>query len=560
MRNKSPQGSSPAAQPDAIFAGAASVFHGLPRRQLIGVIIGVMAGLLLASLDQTIVSTALPRIVSDLGGLDHLPWVATAYMLTSTAGIPIWGKLSDLYGRRGFFIFGMVVFIGGSALCGAAQNMAWLIVCRGIQGIGGGMMFSLSFAIISDLFPPAQRAKWQGVFGSVFAIASAIGPFAGGILTDSLSWHWVFYVNLPIGFVALAVFSRTMPHKPRRAAQTYIDYTGVACLLASIVPLLLALSLGGRTYAWSSPQTVSMLVVSGVMAVAFVINEARAKDPLLPLTLFKSSIYTVSVVSVFFTGIAMFGALVFVPLLVQGVVGTSATRSGVVLTPMSVSITVGAMLSGQFIGRSGRYRAQAVLGPVLMLIGCVLMTQVDEHATNGTVIRNMTLVGFGLGMTFPVFLIAVQNAFPHSVLGVVTSSVQFFRNIGGTVGVAILGAILNARLDSRLIANTPAAVTERIPAAELAAITKPESLVNANALAGIQGRFDRLGADGPALYDSFITGLKASLAESIAFVFAISIAFVALSAVIGLFLKELKLRASYSEPAQEAAPSNGKPK
>jgi EmrB/QacA subfamily drug resistance transporter len=554
--NATSQSSSPARQPDSTFAGAASVFQGLSRKRLIGVIAGVMAGLLLASLDQTIISTALPRIVSDLGGLDHLPWVATAYMLTSTAGIPIWGKLSDLYGRRGFFILGMVIFIGGSALCGAAQNMAWLIVCRGIQGIGGGMMFSLAFAIVSDLFPPAQRAKWQGVFGSVFAIASAIGPFAGGILTDNLSWHWVFYVNLPLGFIALAIFMRTMPHKPRSTAKTYIDYSGVAFLLASIVPLLLALSLGGRTYPWGAPQTVVMLALSGVMAVAFIINELRAKDPLLPLTLFKSSIYTVSMISVFFTGIAMFGGIVFVPLLVQGVVGTSATRSGIVLTPMSVSITVGAMLSGQMIGRTGRYRAQAVFGPVLMLVGGIFMTQIDETTTNGVVIRNMTLMGFGLGMTFPVFLIAVQNAFPHSVLGVVTSSVQFSRNIGGTVGVAILGAILNARLDSRLIANTPAEVTQRIPAAELASLTKPESLVNPSALEALEGRFDRLGADGPVLYDSFINGLKASLAESVAFVFAISIAFVALSAVTGLFLKELKLRSSYSEPSEETAPGH----
>ncbi len=548
------------AQAESPFAGAASVFHGLPRKQLIGVIVGVMCGLLLASLDQTIISTALPRIVSDLGGIDHLPWVATAYMLTSTAGIPIWGKLSDIYGRRGFFIIGMVIFIVGSALCGAAQNMAWLIVCRGIQGIGGGMMFSLSFAIISDLFPPAQRAKWQGVFGSVFAIASAIGPFAGGLLTDKLSWHWVFYVNLPLGFLALAVFTRTMPRMPRRTTQTYIDYSGVACLLSSIVPLLLALSLGGRTYAWSSPQIVVMLAVSGVMAIAFIINELRAKDPLLPLSLFKSSIYTISMISVFLTGIAMFGALVFVPLFVQGVIGTSATRSGVVLTPMSVSITVGAMLSGQIIGRTGRYRAQAVVGPILMLVGGIFMTQIDETATNGVIIRNMTLMGFGLGMTFPVFLIAVQNAFPHSVLGVVTSSVQFSRNIGGTVGVAILGAILNARLDHLLITNTPAEVTQRIPAAELAVLTKAESLVNPSALASVQDRFDRLGPDGPALYDSFTVGLKASLAESIAFVFIISTVFVALSAISGLFLKELKLRSSYSEPAAETAPLRRRPK
>ncbi len=558
MSDTTPHSASPSAPANTTFAGAAAVFQGLPRKQLIGVIVGVVCGLLLASLDQTIISTALPRIVSDLGGIDQLPWVATAYMLTSTAGIPIWGKLSDIYGRRGFFIIGMVIFIVGSALCGAAQNMAWLIVCRGIQGIGGGMMFSLAFAIVSDLFPPAQRAKWQGVFGSVFAIASAIGPFAGGILTDNLSWHWVFYVNLPLGFLALAIFMRTMPHMPRRTKQTYIDYSGVACLLASIMPLLLALSLGGRTYAWSSPQIVVMLVVSGVMAIAFILNELRAKDPLLPLTLFKSSIYTVSMISVFLTGIAMFGALVFVPLFVQGVVGTSATRSGVVLTPMSVSITVGAMLSGQIIGRTGRYRAQAVAGPILMLIGGIFMTQIDESATNGVVIRNMTLMGFGLGMTFPIFLIAVQNAFPHSVLGVVTSSVQFSRNIGGTVGVAILGAVLNTRLDHLLIANTPAEVTQRIPAAELASLTKAESLVNPSALASVQARFDRLGPDGPALYDSFTVGLKASLAESIAFVFIISTVFVALSAISGLFLKELKLRSSYSEPAAETAPDHSR--
>ncbi len=549
--NRAPPTSGPAGHPDGPPNGLAALQQ-LQGLKLYGTIGGVLLGMLLAALDQTIVSTALPRIVSDLGGLDKLAWVVTAYMLTSTAGVPIWGKLSDIFGRRWFYIAGMVIFMAGSALTGAAQNMEQLIAYRGLQGIGGGMMFGLSFAIVSDLFPPRERGKWQGLFGAVFAMASIVGPLAGGTLTDHASWRWAFFVNLPIGFLALAIIWPSMPSVRPSRARPIIDWLGVAALLACIVPMLLALSLGGRAYAWDSGLVMGLLIVSAVMLAAFVAAETRAKDPLLPLALFKNPIFTVSMLSVFVTGVGMFGSIIFVPLFVQGVIGESATNSGVVLTPMMLSVVAGSMVSGQIIARTGRYRFLAILGPVLMSGGMYLLTRIDVDTSRAIVVRDMALVGAGLGITFPLFLIAVQNAFPHQVLGVVTSSVQFFRSIGGTLGVAILGSILNTRLSDALDKNLPAEVTQRLPAQVAEGLASPNALGSPEALDRLRAQFEALGPDGGRLFETWHTAARTGLADAIAFCFVIAFGFVAAAVAIGPFLREIKLRTSYSEPVEGA--------
>ncbi|MEE9286229.1 MAG: MDR family MFS transporter [Dehalococcoidia bacterium] len=540
------------AQSAAPASGPVEALYQLKGKRLWGTIAGVLLGMLLAALDQTIIATALPRIVSDLGGLDKLSWVVTAYMVTSTAGVPIWGKLSDLFGRRFFFITGLLIFIAGSALTGLSQTMVQLIIFRAVQGVGGGMMFGISFAIISDIFPPAERGKWQGLFGAVFAMASIIGPLVGGTLTDQLSWRWVFYVNLPIGFAALAILWPSMPAIKPQGSRPYIDYLGVVALLGAIVPLLLALSLAGREFDWDSSLIVGLFGLSAVMLAAFVFIEARAKDPLLPLWLFKSSIFTLSMISVFVTGIGMFGGVIFIPLFVQSVIGTSATTSGLVLTPMMLCVVVGSTLSGQIISRTGRYRVLAVIGPAFMTVGLFLLSQMDASASRTLVIRNMTFVGFGLGLTFPVFLIAVQNAFSHQVLGVVTSSVQFFRFLGGTMGVAVLGSLLNNRLTESIARNIPAEVTARIPSETLSRLTSPEALVDPSSRLALQGEFARLEASD--LFQPFREGVQTAMADSITFIFGIAFAIVAVAIVVGFFLKEIKLRTTHDEEAAHGPP------
>ena len=527
-------------------SGPIEALYQLKGKRLWGTIAGVLLGMLLAALDQTIIATALPRIVSDLGGLDKLSWVVTAYMVTSTAGVPIWGKLSDLFGRRWFFITGLLIFIAGSALTGLAQSMETLIAFRAIQGIGGGMMFGISFAIISDIFPPSERGKWQGLFGAVFAMASIIGPLVGGLLTDNLSWRWIFYVNLPIGFAALAILWPSMPSIKRRISRPYIDYFGVVALLGAIIPLLLALSLGGRELDWSSGQIVGFFTLSALMLAAFIFIETRAKDPLLPLWLFKNSIFTLSMISVFVTGIGMFGGVIFIPLFVQGVIGASATNSGLVLTPMMLCVVVGSTVSGQLISRTGRYRALAVIGPALMTVGLFLLSQMDVTSTRPIVVRNMMIVGIGLGITFPIFLIAVQNAFSDQILGVVTSSVQFFRFLGGTMGVAVLGSILNSRLTDSIARNIPAEVTARIPGETLSRLTSPEALIDPSSRLALESEFARL--DAAELFQPFREGVQTAMADSITFLFSIAFAIVAVAIVAGLFLKEIKLRTTHDDP------------
>src|SRR5438552_1306471 len=347
-------------------------------RRLIVIMVSVLLGILLAALDQTVVGPALPRIIGDLNGFDHYAWVVTLYLLTSTISVPIFGKLSDMYGRKWFYIAGIAVFLIGSALSGLSSGvqpftlfgngfsgltvgMAELIIFRGIQGLGGGIMFAVSFAIIADLIPPRDRGKWQGAFGGVWGLASVIGPTVGGYLTDNLSWHWVFYVNVPIGLAALAVLIFAFPNDRRHAANRVIDWGGAITLTASLTPLLLALSLG-RDWGWGSPQTIGMFAAAAVFMAAFIVIEARAKEAIIPLDLFKNSIFVVSTITVFVTGLGLFGAVLYVPLFIQAVQGDTATSSGNALTPMMLALVVSSVLSGQIISRTGRYRIMGIIG------------------------------------------------------------------------------------------------------------------------------------------------------------------------------------------------------
>lgn len=536
---------SPGSAPGNVATVPAPGFGDLPRRQVIGTMVGVMLALLLSALDQTIVGTAMPRVVAELQGFERYAWVTTAYLVSSTAVVPIVGKLSDLYGRKPFFLSGVVIFLAASALCGFARDMPQLIVFRGVQGIGAGFITAMTFIVVGDLFPPARRGRIQGIFGSVFGLASIVGPLLGGYLTDYLSWRWVFFVNLPVGVVALIALIVLFPHlrPPRR--EHAIDYGGAVTLVAGVVALLLALSWGGREYAWGSPQILALLGFGLALAVLFLSIERRAVEPIIPLSLFGNPIIRVALLAVTLTSIAMFGTILFVPLFIQGVLGTSATDSGLVLMPMTLAMVLGSTASGQLISRTGRYRPMAIGGLAAMLIGMFLLSTLGVGASYAELLRNVTILGLGLGATFPVFTLAVQNAAPYAQLGAATAATQFFRSIGGTLGAAIFGSLLTNRYAPLLHAALSPEVQRRVPPEYLAPFENPEVLLNPQIAGTLRQGFDRLGPSGPVLLAQVLEAIRSALAVSIHEMFVLGTFVVATALVAVLFLREIPLRRSH---------------
>ena len=424
-------------------------------------VVALIIVLLLGALDQTIVSTAMPRIVAELRGLELYSWVTTVYLLSSTVMVPIWGKLGDLYGRKIVLIWGVSIFIFGSALCGLAGEfgalpvlgggMTQLIVFRGLQGIGGGALFTSAFAVIADLYPPRERGKMSGYFGSVFALASLVGPLIGGFFTEHgtvhvaglvvAGWRWVFYVNLPLSALALyMIVTRTPLLKAGKGGR--VDVIGALLVVTGFVPLLLALSWGGHVYAWGSSTIVGLFVLSVVALAAFVFVELRAREPLLPLDLFKNRVFSLCNTASFVISMAFFGAIVYLPLYIQLGLGASATKSGMTMLPMMFGLILSSTISGRLVTRYGRYKPMMVFGGVVMMIGMLLMTQLGPHTSLLGISWRVFVLGVGLGPAQGLFALVVQNAVPVSRLGVVTSANQFFRQIGSTVGVAIFGAVM----------------------------------------------------------------------------------------------------------------------
>ncbi|MEU8467518.1 MDR family MFS transporter [Streptomyces sp. NPDC029006] len=409
----------------------------------------LLLGLLLAALDQTIVSTALPTIVSELGGLEHLSWVVTAYLLASTAATPLWGKLGDQYGRKRLFQTAIVIFLIGSALCGAAQDMPQLIAFRALQGLGGGGLLVLSMAIVGDIVPPRERGRYQGLFGSVFGATSVLGPLLGGLFTEHLSWRWVFYVNLPVGVVALAVIAVAL-RIPHRAARHVIDYLGTFLIAAVATCLVLVASLGGTTWAWGSAQIIGLAVLGVLLAVAFVAVERRAAEPVLPLGLFRVRTFTLSALISFIVGFAMFGALTYLPTFLQVVRGVSPTLSGVHMLPMVIGLLLSSTVSGQIVSRTGRWKVFPVAGTAVTTIGLLLLHRLDERSGTAGMSASLFVFGLGLGLVMQVLVLIVQNAVSYEDLGVATSGVTFFRSIGAAFGVAVFGSIFAGRLGDKL--------------------------------------------------------------------------------------------------------------
>ena len=403
---------------------------------------GLFLGIFFAALDQTVVGTAMPRIIGDLGGLSIMTWVTTAYMLTSTIVVPIAGKLADLYGRRVIYVTGIAIFLIGSTLCGTSYSMTQLIIYRGLQGIGGGIMMPLSMIIVGDIFPPDERGKWQGIIGAVFGLSSIVGPAIGGWIVDYTSWHWVFFINIPIGILAASTIYIGLRGEKRLKDKVVIDYLGAVSLILATLCLLLGLNLGGTEYPWLSWQIVMLLVISFLSWIAFVLVEKNAEEPLLSLELFKNKVFVISNIIGFLMGLGMFGALIFTPLFWQGVIGASATQSGNMMLPMMFSNVVANILGGRLANRAS-LRAIFVAGMACIALGFYLLSTMDLGTPLKVAVLYLIVLGFGMGLIMPTVTLAVQNAFPPEQRGVATSATQFSRSIGGTLGMTILGVLLN---------------------------------------------------------------------------------------------------------------------
>lgn len=486
----------------------------------------LLLGMLLAALDQTIVSTALPTIVSDLGGLDHLSWVVTAYLLASTAATPLWGKLGDQYGRKRLFQTAIVIFLIGSALCGMAQNMPQLIAFRAVQGLGGGGLMVLSMAIVGDVVAPRERGRYQGLFGAVFGATSVLGPLLGGLFTQHLSWRWVFYVNLPVGVVALAVIATAL-RIPRRTAQHVIDYLGTFLIAAVATCLILVASLGGTTWGWGSAQIVGLILLGVGLAVAFVAVERRAAEPVLPLKLFRIRTFALAAVISFVVGFAMFGAMTYLPTFLQVVQGVTPTMSGVHMLPMVFGLLLSSTASGQIVSRTGRWKVFPIAGTGVTTLGLLLLHQLDENSSTAVMSVDFFVFGLGLGLVMQVLVLIVQNAVSYEDLGVATSGATFFRSIGASFGVAIFGTVFASRLGDKL---TDAFRGTRLPAGLSADALKSDP----------RG----IGSLPPALRGPALHAYAAAITD--VFLYAAPVAL--LGFVLAWFLKEDKLRGSVTAP------------
>jgi EmrB/QacA subfamily drug resistance transporter len=444
----------------SVAAAPAPAIEKITGRRLWVILGALLLGMLLAALDQTIVSTALPTIVGDLHGGSHLAWVVTAYLLSSTVSTPLWGKLGDQYGRKTFFQASIVIFVVGSALCGFSQTMTELILFRALQGLGGGGLMVGAQTIVGDIVSPRERGRYVGLFGGMFAVATVIGPLIGGLCVTYLSWRWVFYINLPLGIVALFVTGTVLPGHLRRVHHR-IDYAGTVLLAASATSLILFASLGGVTWPWASFPSILTLVLGVLLAVGFVMAERRADEPVIPLKLFRAPVFTAASSIGFVMGLAMFGALTFLPLFMQNVKGVSPTASGLRILPVMLGMLAASVTSGRLVTRWGRYKIFPIVGTAMMTIGAYLLAMIDASTNNWVLALYMFIFGVGMGLTMQVLVVAVQNSVSYEDLGVATSSSVFFRMIGGSFGTAVFGAIY-AIVFTRTFAPTLAHVSRAV--------------------------------------------------------------------------------------------------
>jgi EmrB/QacA subfamily drug resistance transporter len=521
----------------------------LEMRRKVIIMLSIMSAMLFAALNQTIVGTSLPKIIADLGGIEYYSWVFTIFMLTSSITAILVGKLSDIYGRKPFILLGIGVFTAGSLLCGISESIFELILYRGVQGFGGGMIMSTAFTAVGDLFPPRERGRWQGIMSSVFGLASVFGPTLGGYIVDHFHWHWVFWIFLPFGLVAFAAIYFLFPSVQRKEKES-IDYTGSLLLTLTMVPLLLSFTWAGNQYDWASPEIIGLFAVTIVAFFLFVLTEKRVSSPVLPLDMFKNKVFTVSNIIGFFLGAGMFGSIMYMPFFIQGVMGTSATKSGFVMMPLTLAMVAGSTISGQIITKTGKYKKLAMLGLFIMVSGMTSMHFMDTQTTNTTAIFNMILVGSGLGIAFPIFTLTVQNAVEHKYLGVSTSSVQLFRQLGGTIGVSIMGSVMNNSLadhfnkeSQKLVASSPSVTPEM--GEQIKELANPQVLLNQEA---VIEKFSALPPESLNVIKQVLGILRESLSYALNGVFLTGAIVIGTAFILTFFfLKEIPLRTSNEE-------------
>lgn len=509
------------------------------HRQIQVILIGLLSGMLLAALDQSIVGTALPRIVSDLGGLNHITWVVTAYLLTSTASTPLWGKISDLYGRRIIFQSTIVIFLIGSALCGLAQSMPQLILFRAIQGIGGGGLMAIAFAIMGDVIPARERGRYTGYFGAVWGVSSLAGPLLGGFITDNFSWRWIFYINLPIGIVALVVTSIVLK-MPVIKRDAKIDYLGATAIVAGVTSLLLYLNWGGEHFGWTDPSALILVFAAAFLTVAFVFIELRAQEPIIPMRLFRNRIFSVGNLFAFLIGFALFGGAIYLPLYLQTVQGMSPTRSGLAMLPMVVGTFSMSIVAGQLITRTGKYKIYPIIGSSILLVALFLLSTLQYNTPYWQIAIYAFLFGVGLGLAMMTIVTPIQNSVSPRDIGVATSATTFGRSLGGAIGAAFFGAVMSAQL-THYIGRIPEIVSGSVPAGE----------INTNDITAIH-----------SLPQPLQTDVLIAFTNAVTDVFLYVIPAIAVALVVVLFLKEIPLRTTApilqeereAEIAEEFAP------
>ncbi|WP_419873967.1 MDR family MFS transporter [Candidatus Pristimantibacillus sp. PTI5] len=503
-------------------------------------IIGLLIAMLFAALDGTIVGTAMPTIIREMGGLELMAWLTTAYMLTSTTIVPIAGKLADLLGRKLVYVSGIIIFIIGSALCGVAGNIEQLIIFRAIQGLGGGIMMPMAMIIIGDLFTGKQRAKWQGVFAAVFGLSSVLGPQVGGWIVDAWNWRWVFYINLPVGILAAILIAISLSGK-KAEGRVKFDWPGIFTMVVGVVSLLLGLSLGGSEFDWVSWQIIGLFVLSVLSLAWFVRIESTTEEPILPVKLFKDRTFTVINGIGFFMSLGMFGAIMFVPLFMQWIVGISASESGTVMMPMMISMMIFSVIGGQVVYKIG-VRLQLAIGMVIVAAAFFLLTTLDATTAKLAASSFMVVLGIGIGLVMPLLTLVLQESYPKSQLGVVTSSSTFFRQIGGTFGMTLLGAVMNMQSSSHLKERLVPLLGE-LPEEAKTFADQTSATVASNPQAIYSTLLDpKVLAQFPKdLTDKMVPVVKSTLIDSLHTVFWVGLAFILIGTALTLLLKNVKL-------------------